>query len=107
MSDMDLFFRNTHEWATRTFRAGRAADPRPPLHHLNKEVGELLAEPFDLEEYADALLLLLDAAYLAGFTFSDIFDAARIKFAINQKRQWGAPDENGVVEHLREEAATK
>jgi hypothetical protein len=30
-------------------------------------------------------------------------DAARLKFATNQSRRWGAPDTEGVVEHVEGE----
>jgi hypothetical protein len=32
-----------------------------------------------------------------------LVDAARLKFATNQSRRWGAPDTEGVVEHVEGE----
>ncbi len=87
-------------WSDRTFGAGRPATT--PLHHLAKEVSELIAAPHDRMEYADCLLLLLDAYRMSGGSADDLIAACYEKLAINQRRTWGTPDENGVVEHIRD-----
>lgn len=86
-------------WSDATFGAGRPAEI--PLHHLAKEIVELIAAPDDRMEYADCLILLLDAYRMSGGSADDLIEACYEKHEINRKRSWGTPDENGVVEHLR------
>jgi hypothetical protein len=88
------------EWSDATFGNGRP--PAIPLHHLAKEVQELIAAPHDQMEYADCLILLLDAYRMAGGNTEDLLNACDKKLKINRKRVWGIPDENGVVEHIRD-----
>ncbi len=87
-------------WSDATFGAGRPADI--PLHHLSKEVQELIAAPNDRMEYADCLILLLDAYRMAGGSADDLIETCYQKLEINRNRKWGTPDENGVVEHVRD-----
>jgi hypothetical protein len=54
-------------------------------------------------EYADCLILLLDAYRMNGGRADDLIETCYKKLEINRKRKWGKPDTNGVVEHIREE----
>lgn len=51
------------------------------------------------EEIADVLILL---ATLAHGVHVDLTRAVQAKFAILQTRQYGKPDAQGIVEHIRE-----
>lgn len=86
-------------WGDRTF--GQST-PASVLAHLRREMQEL-ADETDPErrrlECADVLMLMLHLAHKEGWSLED---ALREKFAINQRRQWGTPDADGVVEHIRE-----
>jgi len=73
--------------------------PQSKAHHLAKEAHELANNPSDPEEMADVLGLF---AHLADWDGVDLSGALRAKRLINQSRQWGTPDENGVIEHLRD-----
>jgi hypothetical protein len=75
--------------------------PVGPLKHLQKEADEAFANPFDLEEKADILLLLIDATRTSGNTLSDLLTAAEEKLEKNRKRVWAKPDEHGCFEHIR------
>ncbi len=86
-------------WSDATFGSGRT--PSIPLHHLAKEVQELIETPNDRMEYADCLILLLDAYRMYGGSTDDLINACWEKLETNRKREWGTPDENGVVEHIR------
>lgn len=89
------------EWSDRTF--GDHRDPRRTLRHLIREVQEAHDAPGDMQEYADILLLLLDASRRAGLTIREVEQAAWWKFDKDlQYRTWGEPDAEGVVEHVRE-----
>lgn|GEM_PF-893548 len=73
-----------------------------PLHHMKKEVDEAI-ESGDKEEFADLLLLLLDA-YRKKFplnTTQDLLNESQDKIEICKSRKWSKPDENGVIEHIR------
>lgn len=80
-----------------------------PLHHLLKEVKEVLDESESgaaLTEFADCLLLLLDA-YWRRFPYwntDQLISAAFAKQEINKKRKWKAA-ENGTFQHVDESAA--
>ncbi len=77
--------------------------PHGAIAHLAKEVGELAERPFDDMEYADCMLLLLDAASNAGLPADDLLNTCWEKLAINRARTWGEPDENNVIEHVRDD----
>lgn len=68
--------------------------------HLRKETYEVLEAPKDVMEYADCMMLLLDAASYNGVRSSDIVRACYEKLAINKDRKWGEPNDQGFVEHV-------
>jgi hypothetical protein len=68
------------------------------LNHLKRELKELESSG-DPEEAADCLLLLLSYAHRNRI---DLFSEAVKKYYINQRRKWGQPDAEGVVEHIRD-----
>ncbi len=76
--------------------------PLCPLAHLEKEILELKADLNDHSEWADCLLLLLDAARRAGVDADQLILAAFKKLEVNKTRKWGKPDENGVIQHIKE-----
>ena len=88
------------QWSTQTF--GHRTNPSGPINHLKKEVEELAQKPLDPTEYADCLLLLLDAWRIAGGSADQLVVNAFDKLAVNKQRDWGAVDGDGVVEHVRQ-----
>lgn len=74
------------------------------LAHLRKETHELEAAPKDIMEFADCMMLLLDAASYQGIHASDILRACGEKLVINKARKWGAPNAQGFVEHIRQDS---
>ena len=87
-------------WADSVF--GKDRKPEMILQHLKKEIQELIEEPSNLEEYADVGILWLNAAAKAGYKVKDLYFAMAGKLMVNKSRKWGKPDENDVVEHLRQ-----
>ena len=87
-------------WGDETFPH---STPDSVLAHLKREVQELLdADPANRQaECADVVMLLMHIAHKEGWSLER---AVLMKLAINQSRSWGEPDEQGVVEHIREEA---
>jgi NTP pyrophosphatase (non-canonical NTP hydrolase) len=83
------------------------------INHLLEEIEELKwaldSDDTDIsveEEFADCFILLFGAAALHGYTFDSICKIIDAKMEINYKRKWGKPKENGVVNHIDEQAAT-
>lgn len=97
--DLDAFQATTITWARATFPTTTVEST---LKHLVREIGEVLKDPADIVEWADCYLLLMNAAAIAGHPVSAIVEAAKAKAAVNRSRKWGAPDADGVVEHVRE-----
>ena len=89
------------DWSQATFGSDQERDHTGPLAHIKKEIEEIAAAPHDGSEWADGLLLLLDGARRAGFPADLLLAEAKAKLAINIDRTWGAPNEDGSVEHVR------
>lgn len=99
--DLDKFQQKTFEWSAKTFGV---RPPSGPLAHLESEIKEILAKPSDKEEWADAFLLLQDAASRQGIRMSQIFDAAQTKHQKNTQRDWppvGQVNDLGFTEHVK------
>jgi hypothetical protein len=92
-------------WSQETFGSDASRDWTGPLAHLAKELREIEEQPMDREEWADALLLLLDASRRAGFNAVGLLQAAEYKLSINKNRVWQEPNEDGSIEH--DKAKTK
>jgi NTP pyrophosphatase (non-canonical NTP hydrolase) len=113
MKDLQKLMDDISKWSNGQFGEGQ----RNPaiVHHLVKEVPELIEaiEKFQLKEsyentqrvgfeFADCFMLLLDSASHFGLTAGNLLYYTEQKLEINKKRKWGKPDENGVVEHIKE-----
>lgn len=75
------------------------------IAHIRKELEELEADPYDLEEWIDVVLLACDGAWRHGHEPEAIAAALRAKLQKNKSRQW--PDwrttpEDEPIEHVRE-----
>jgi hypothetical protein len=99
--DMTLaeFQRMVTEWANPIF----GADLRREIKHLRREANKELSwhgkKAKDIpEESADILLMLLHIASTHGF---DLMGEAIKKFKVCLDREWGEPDAEGVIEHVR------
>jgi hypothetical protein len=53
--------------------------PEGDICRLELKVQELKADPYDLEEYADCLMRLVEAARMAGFSLEDLNVALQVK----------------------------
>lgn len=62
------------------------------------EVAEIMADPSDALEWADVLILLVDAAHLRGI---DIIEAAHEKMNINEGRAWKIDKRTGIMSHVK------
>ena len=76
------------------------------IDHIRKELREIEAAPFDLEEWIDVVLLAFDGAWRSGHSPEEIALALAAKQAKNEARRW--PDWRTVepgkaIEHERGE----
>jgi hypothetical protein len=91
-------------WQSETF--GQATS-LSKVAHLEQELKELRDDLFlqrasKVQEFADCFILLFGAAASDGMTYEDICHAIDEKMKINRSRKWGKPDENGVVNHIKD-----
>ena len=100
INDLEKVKNDIAEFSDRVFGADRPYTA--PLYHLKKEVDETI-EDGDIEEFADMLLLILDAFRKKHTTKTtqDLLDVCHLKIVECENRKWGKPDENGVIEHIR------
>ncbi len=125
MEQLQTLMNDISEWSDSTFGDGQ----RNPaiVYHLKKEVDELIdalhkSNTFGCDnsvgvgefqrqlkktemEFADCFMLLLDSAHHFSLSAEQLINLAREKLGINKARKWGKPDENGVVEHIRDVAS--
>ena len=73
-------------WSTETFGPGTRLGG--VLDHIGKELDEIRADPTDLGEWVDVLILAFDGAWRAGWEPQQIIDAIKAKQAKNEARTW-------------------
>lgn len=106
MTDVfELLWDEQEGFSTRAFGPTSYRGPHGPLEHLKREAGEAQAKPDDISEFADCLILVIDATRRAGFSCDALLQAALLKVQQNAKRKW--PDwrerpGDVVLEHVRE-----
>lgn len=74
------------------------------IDHIKKELIEIEADPRDLTEWIDVVMLGLDGAWRAGYDARDICEALAAKLERNMARNWpdwrtAEPDK--AIEHVR------
>jgi NTP pyrophosphatase (non-canonical NTP hydrolase) len=119
-NELQKLMNEIRQWSDTTFGKYRLATPM--IYHLKKEVDELIEKlniwykgqyggmetMFENQkkirmEFADCMMLLLDSASHFGISAEMLLSDTREKLEINRTRKWGRSDENGVVEHIKEE----
>jgi len=100
--DMREHLQRQREWSEKTFGPG----PRTGgiIDHITKELVEIEADPGDVKEWLDVVVLALDGAWRAGATPDQIIDLLVAKQDRNEKRVWPdwrtmSPDK--AIEHDR------
>lgn len=92
------------QWSRETF--GPGSHNNGIIDHIEKELKEIEAAPYDLEEWVDVIILSIDGAWRAGHEPQEIIDGIIAKQKKNESRRW--PDwrsvpEGKAIEHLRDE----
>jgi hypothetical protein len=95
--------RRQRDWSINTFGPG----PRPAgvVDHIRKELVEIEADPSDLAEWVDVIILACDGAMRMGHTPEAIVTALEAKQTKNEGRtwpDWRTADPNKAIEHVRE-----
>ena len=94
-------FGNIRSWSEETFGTRAVRGPIGPLKHLRKEAKEAIAEPGDIKEYADCIILIIDACWRAGFTPSQMEAAVNRKVTENKLRSYPKPTGDEISEHVK------
>ena len=100
------FIKDRQRFSNDTFGSPEVRDCIAPLTHLQDEIVELKENPNDEMEWADCMLLLLDAAWRKGHTVDDLLEFSIKKLEINKKRTWEKKP-NGVYKHINKDENAK
>lgn len=73
-----------------------------PLRHMKEELDELIADPFDLSEWADVQLLFWDALRRANISDATLHRACAYKLEILKSREYGPVVEGQPVHHIKQ-----
>lgn len=106
MTSYDLILHLVEQRAFSENTFGPGARDNGILDHIEKELKEVRANPKDLYEWIDLVMLSLDGAWRAGFTPEEIAHALWHKLEINKKRRWPdwrAVPQGSAIEHDRTE----
>lgn len=88
------------DWSMRTFGVGLRTVG--VTEHIKKEIEEIRAEPADVKEWIDIIILAIDGYWRAGGQPADLEWFLIEKQLTNFKRQWPvAGSEDQPVEHVR------
>jgi len=93
------------QWSIATFGPANRRGTEGVIDHIRKEIEEVQADPGDLEEWVDLILLSFDGAWRSGHIPLEIIEAIEAKQFKNENRKW--PDwrtaESGkAIEHINE-----
>jgi hypothetical protein len=80
------FLRKKNIWSVQTF--GRSNGIEGVLRHIESEITEVRANPTDVTEWIDIILLAFDGAFRSGYTAEQVVSALIQKQAKNVRRQW-------------------
>jgi hypothetical protein len=93
-------------WSDATFGPGRRTEG--VVDHITRELDEVEADPDDLGEWADVIILALDGgtrlAAALGLPMQAVIDAVVAKQTRNEGRawpDWRTADPNRAIEHDR------
>jgi hypothetical protein len=100
MTKLEELIQKQAEFSDTAFGPPSVRNEMGALHHLEMEVKELIENTSDPMEWADCMLLLLDALRRKGYTVDQLIDFCLQKVEINKKRTWKDAG-NGVFLHTK------
>ena len=103
MFDLVAHLKRQHKFSIEVFGPGQRT--KGVCNHILKELKEIEADPTDVSEWIDVVILALDGAQRAGWSPEQIVEALVAKQTKNESRAW--PDwrtrsEDEAIEHIRE-----
>jgi len=87
------------KWSQETFGSDAERGPIGPLRHLKLEADEAI-ESGAPDEYADCLILILDAARRAGFTHDTLITTTLEKLEVCKVRTYPRPPADEPAHHV-------
>lgn len=90
------------EFSLKTFGPGPRL--KGVIDHIRKELVEIEADPTDLKEWVDLILLAFDGAWRAGHSPTQIVAGINAKQSKNEGRDWPdwrTADPDKAIEHVR------
>ncbi len=100
--DLIAHLERQRAFSERTF--GPGARTKGVIDHIRKELAEIEADPTDIMEWVDVIILAFDGAWRAGWEPFDIADAILEKQIKNEQRvwpDWRTADPDKAIEHDR------
>lgn len=99
---LECYYARQIEWSRQTF--GPALRTMGIIEHITKELAEIAADPHDLSEWVDVVILAMDGFWRHGGKAETLMPALLAKQAKNMARTW--PDwrnhsEDQAIEHDR------
>jgi hypothetical protein len=79
--------------------------PKGIIDHIRKELFEIEADPFDVEEWIDVAILAFDGAMRSGRSPEEILIAYAAKQEKNRSRNWPdwkQSDPDKAIEHIQD-----
>jgi len=103
--DLRSHLQRQRDWSGRTFGPGSRV--QGVVDHIRKELREIEANPTDLTEWIDVVILALDGAWRSGATPDEIIAALVAKQTRNENREWPdwrTADPHKAIEHIKSTA---
>lgn len=100
--DLEQHLKRQRDFSLKTY--GPGARTQGVIDHIRKELNEIEADPLDIKEWADVIILAFDGAWRAGWEPADIIAAIVAKQTKNEGRtwpDWRTADPNKAIEHDR------
>jgi hypothetical protein len=100
--DLIAHLERQRSWSRETFGPGNRT--QGVLDHIRKELAEIEADPSDISEWIDVVILAFDGAWRAGWEPAAVVAAMEAKQTKNEGRvwpDWRTADPNKAIEHDR------
>jgi hypothetical protein len=100
--DLIAHLERQRSWSHKTFGPGNRT--QGVLDHIRKELAEIEADPSDISEWIDVVILAFDGAWRAGWEPAAVVAAMVAKQTKNEGRvwpDWRTADPNKAIEHDR------
>lgn len=95
---IEMLWDELSKWSQETFGSDHERGPIGPLKHLKLEADEAI-QSGEKEEFADCLLLILDAARRSGLTCDSFINTAIAKLEVCKMRVYPKPSTDEAGHH--------